>query len=97
MKCLLKGKIMESSVVNGNYFTNIAQPSVDEFAQPSMFRVMSQVTLGAINDLVQLQVSFSGYIKNRPYKDKTTGENKVYVDQVLYMKAEPYLGTSKTN
>jgi hypothetical protein len=95
MKCLLKGKIVDSQLVNGNYFTNIAQPSVDEFAQPSMFRVMSLMTLGAINDLVQLQISFSGYIKNRPYKDKQTGENKVYVDQILYMRAEPYLGQSK--
>lgn len=95
MKALLKGKILESKLVKDKTFTTIAQPAADEYQQPSQFKVMSVGTLGNIGDLVALQVNMSGYIKMRPYKDKNTGENKVYEDQILYLSAAPYTGAIK--
>jgi hypothetical protein len=92
MQALLKGKIVESNFINNKTYTTIAEPSADEYSQPNSFKVQSEHPLGNNNDIVNLKVTFGGYIKKKDYKDKQTGQAKVFTEQILFLSALPHNG-----
>jgi hypothetical protein len=83
MQALLKGKIVESNFINNKTYTTIAEPSADEYSQPNSFKVQSEHPLGNNNDIVNLKVTFGGYIKKKA---------KVFTEQILFLSALPHNG-----
>lgn len=87
MKAALSGKIVSQKIVGTRTQTIIAEPSQDEYAQPSSFKVLSDYSLGQDGHIVKLHCEFNGFVKSKTYNDKATGQPKVYEEQILFINA----------
>jgi hypothetical protein len=81
----MKGRIESSRQYQGNYYTRITTPAKDEFAKPSQFEIRSKSPLGDAQSMFQGFVEISGFIRDRKFTDKTTGEVKEYADKTVIL------------
>jgi len=91
MQAILKGKIVSQEFINGNNYSVVAEAAKDAYSQPSSYKIKSVQQLGQNEQEVTLSVEIGGYIKHTNYKDKETGQPKVYDNQVIYLTAVPYV------
>ena len=69
------GKIDESRVYDGNYYSKLITPAIDEYSSPSVVEVRSRRSLGTVGDVVDIFCNLGGYrAKSYTYVDKQTNE-----------------------
>lgn len=81
----LTGVRVESSEIyqNKNY-TIVSVPAPDAYSHPSKFRVTSDRALGVIGSVLDLDCSIRGMVRPKKYVDKTTGQQKEYIETDVY-------------
>lgn len=63
---------------NGNYLTKVRTPSPDGFSAGSAFIVTSKRKLGVKDEEIKEQFQLNGWVTERNYTDKKTGELRVF-------------------
>lgn len=89
MNFTLKGRIEEIEFYNGKYINFIATPAPDPYSQPSSYKVHTDTQVGNAGMEVTLDITVSGYVRKKPYKDKVTGQPKVYWEDNVILKGRP--------
>ncbi|MBB6523902.1 hypothetical protein [Pseudoteredinibacter isoporae] len=79
----LKGKITHEQFHNGQYFYRIIEAAPDQYSQPNSFKVKSGTQLGQVGNEVQINVRVTGFVREKPYTDKTTGQQKVFEEKIV--------------
>lgn len=83
----MNGRIEFSEFYNGKYISLITTPAPDPYSQPSKFKVNSESQLGAIGQEVSLDVTVSGFVREKPYTDKQTGQRKIFHEDNVILRA----------
>lgn len=87
MKFTMKCRIDTSEIYNNRHTTVVTTPAPDSYSQPSSFKVFSDSALGAIGNEVELDVSVRGFVREKRYKDKNTGQEKVFQEDNVFLDA----------
>jgi hypothetical protein len=85
MQFKLKGRIDHTEFYNGNHMHVITTPAPDAYSQPSSFKVRGPVQLGPVGQEIETHVQLSGFVRRKPYKDKQTGQDKVYWEDNVFL------------
>lgn len=80
MQLIIECRIDQSEVHNNRYFTTVTTPAPDAFSHPSRFRVSSNQPLGSPGQAVKLTCRVSGIVREKSYRDKNTGQPKIFHD-----------------
>lgn len=81
----LKCRIDSTDFYNGKHYTYVSTPAPDEYSKPDSFKLLSDKPLGNIGDEIQPTVSLTGYIRNKKYRDSSTGEMKSFMEDVTFL------------
>jgi hypothetical protein len=81
----MKARIDSSEFHNDRYTTQVTTPAPDNYSQPSSFKLSSSKELGPVKGEITVMVSVRGFIKHKPYKDKNTGQNKVFHEANVFL------------
>lgn len=82
----LKCRIDSSDFYNGNHYTYVSTPAPDQYSSPASFKLLSDKPLGNKGDEIEPTVSISGFVRQKRYKDKNTGEMKTFMEDVTFLK-----------
>ncbi|MGH1463547.1 MAG: hypothetical protein K6L74_07505 [Neptuniibacter sp.] len=82
---LFQGKITQARQYQGKHYTRVVTPAPDQYSQPSSFEIRSSNLMGHIGQEVSGYLTMSGYVRERPYTDKNTGEMKTASDKVVFL------------
>lgn len=77
------GRIDSQRHYQGKYYTQLTTPAPDEYSRPSQFEVRSEAPLGQIGTEWRGKLRASGFIRQRQYTDKQTGELKYVADKTV--------------
>lgn len=88
VKFQLTGRIESSENINGKYHSVLATPAEDAYSKPNAFKLRSDYALGNQGEEVTCDVELTGYVREKPYKDKDTGYSKVYREPNVFMDAK---------
>jgi len=84
MEITLNGRIESVEQVSGAsglfYNTVVAIPAVDMYSRPDQYKLVSDFMPGTKGEEVSLKCNVSSFVKSKPYKDKNTGQNKVFLE-----------------
>ncbi len=84
----VKGKIITIETMGKDqdktYYHQLALPGKDEYDSPSGMIVSSSKMLGGEEQVVEMLVEFSGFLKRVRYIDKKTGEEKEFLQRNYY-------------
>lgn len=83
-----KAQIKKTLFLNGHHYTVIVVPAADAYSQPTSYKVKSAAPLGQTGQEITCNVTMSGFVREKPYKDKDTGQQKIYDEQVVNFEAE---------
>lgn len=73
-QALIVGRIQEVRKGQGEFYTVIKMPTVDEYSSSEPVEVSSKSRLGNPGEDVRVLVQLGGYIRTAEVKDKETGE-----------------------
>lgn len=90
MKFLMNARIEKTLYINNRYTAVVTTPAKDQYSKPSSFKLQSDERLGDVGQECTFEVEVSGFVKENNYKDKQTGESKVYYDGNVYLEAKPH-------
>ena len=77
----LVGRIDQQRQHNNFIYTQVTTPAPDAYSMPSQFEIRSVQPLGPIGQEFKGRVRISGFIRQRQYNDKNTGELKQVADK----------------
>lgn len=80
MKSQLSGRIEDTQFHNGTYTTILTEAAADAYSQPSSFKLRSDMELGPIGAEISVELEIRGFVRRKPYKDKQTGQPKVFLE-----------------
>lgn len=83
MKC----RIDFSEFHNGRYSTYVTTPAPDAYTQPSSYRLYSESQLGNSGSEITVTCTIRGFIRNKSYQDKQTGQQKVFHEDNVFFDA----------
>lgn len=86
---ILKGRIDHIQLHEGRYFHVVTTPAPDAYTKPSRYKLSSRQQLGTEGAEITVQVTISGSVFEKSYRDKQTGIQKVYHEANVYMDAVP--------
>jgi hypothetical protein len=78
------GRIDSSEFYNGNHYISLSTPAEDAYSKPSTFKIQSEKALGGIGEEIQVEIKISGYVKEKTYTDKNTGEIKKFSEPHVF-------------
>lgn len=76
-----KVRVEWSKTESNGTFTKIVVPAPDEFSKPMSIKCKSASPIGNPESLISVKLRFSGYVDERPYNDKSTGQRLVFTEQ----------------
>lgn len=79
----LVGRIDGQRQHNQNFYTRVTAPAPDEYSMPSQFEIRSTQPLGPIGQEFKGKIRVSGFVKDRQYTDRNTGELKMAADKTV--------------
>lgn len=85
MQFQMLARIDSSEFHNQRYYTVVTTPAPDAFSHPARFKVQSQQPIGQVGQNLKLTVAVSGIVRERPYRDKQTGQQKVFQEGDVYL------------
>ena len=85
MKFKLKCRIDRTELYNGKHIANVSTPSAYQYSSPNSFKIYSERPLGNVGDEIEPVVQMTGFIRQRKYNDKQTGQEKIYYDDVTFL------------
>lgn len=85
----LKGRVDFVQLHEGAYFTVVTTPAPDAYSKPSRYKLRSASQLGVPGQEITVDVTVSGSVYEKNYRDKQTGINKVFHEANVYMDAAP--------
>lgn len=85
LKFQARGRIDHVEFHNGNHYTIVTTPSLDEFSAPSRFKLRSQQPIGQPGQTVDFTAVLSGTVRPKQYIDKQTGMQKIYQEADTYI------------
>jgi hypothetical protein len=91
----IKGRIQHTEFYNGKHTTVIQTPAQDAYSHPQSFKIRSEAPFGNVGDEMTADVTIRGNCRQKPYRDKQTGEQKYFWDDNVYLDAYP-VGTFKS-
>lgn len=74
MEVKFRARIEKVTQYNGAFYYVVAKPAEDQYSMPSRFRVRCATDLGQIGTEHEFLVKLTGYVKNRQYRDRDTGQ-----------------------
>lgn len=86
---ILKGRIDHIQMHEGRYFHVVTTPAPDAYSKPSRYKLASRQQLGTEGAEVTVQVTISGSVYEKNYRDKNTGIQKVFHEANVFMDAVP--------
>lgn len=96
----ITGRIDDSQFDNSNgnntYRTLITTAAPDAYSQPSSYKVISDVALGAIGSEVNLDVTMTGFVRKKPYNDKKTNQPKTFWEDNYTLRARQAQARAKS-
>lgn len=90
MKVTIQGRIEHSEFYNQFYTIILAVPAVDQYSQPSTYKLRSKQPMGNVGDEVTTHVTFRGFVRRKPYTDKQTGEAKVFWEDNVFFDVDSF-------
>ena len=85
MQVELTGKITKQAFHNGTHTTLLMTPAADAYSQPSTYKLKSDNALGNEGDEVTATCEMRGFVRNKQYRDKNTGQPKEFdEDNVIF-------------
>ncbi len=88
MNFTMKCRIDETEFYNGKHYTTVQTAAPDLYSKPSSYRLQSQQPLGSAGNEITVDIAISGNVFKRPYVDKSTGQQKQYVESKVYFDAQ---------
>ena len=85
MKFKLKCRIDRTEVYNGKHICNVSTPAADPYSKPDSYKIYSERPLGNVGDEIEPTVLLTGYIREKKYNDKNTGQQKIYYEDVTFL------------
>ena len=85
LKFKLKCRIDRSEFYNNKHILNVTIPSSDQYSKPNSFKIYSERPLGNVGEEIEPTVEMTGYIREKKYNDKQTGQQKVYYEDVTFL------------
>jgi hypothetical protein len=90
----LKCRINRTELYNGKHIANVSTPAPDQYSSPNSFKIYSERPLGNVGDEIEPVVQMTGFIRQRKYIDKATGQEKTYYDDSTFLNfVEPQQAT----
>jgi len=81
----LKCRIDRSEFYNNKHIVNVSTPAVDAYSKPNSYKLYSERPLGNVGDEIDVSIELTGYIREKKYNDKQTGQQKVYYEDVTFL------------
>lgn len=85
----LKGRVDFVQLHEGSYFHTVTTPAPDAYSKPSRYKLRSPQQLGSVGAEITVDVTISGSVYEKNYRDKQTGINKIFHEANVYMDASP--------
>ena len=85
MKFKVKCRIDRTEFYNGKHIINVSTPAPDEYSKPNGFKIYSSRPLGNVGDEIEPTVEMTGFIREKKYNDKNTGQQKTYYEDVTFL------------
>lgn len=85
MQFNMLARIESSEFYNNRYFTVVTTPAPDAYSHPSKFKVTSPQPIGQPHQTFELTCQVSGVVREKSFRDKTTGQNKVFNEADVYL------------
>lgn len=73
---------------NGAFFHIVTTPAQDAYSKPSSFKLRSPQQLGNAGNEVTLDVTVSGSVFKKNYRDSQTGIQKQFHEANVYLEAQ---------
>lgn len=86
---VLRGRIDHIQLHEGKYFHVVTTPAPDAYSKPSRYKLASSQQLGNEGSEITVQVTVSGSVFEKQYRDKQSGIQKIYHEANVYMNAVP--------
>lgn len=87
----LTGRIEDSQYDNRNgntvYRTLITAPAPDAYSQPSSYKLVSDTSLGGNGSEITVDVTMTGFIRKKDYRDKETNQPKTFWEDNYTLRA----------
>lgn len=83
MVMALVARIDQQRQHQNKLYTQVTTPAPDEYSMPSQFEIRSDHPLGPIGTEFRGKIRASGFIRQRQYTDKNTGELKQVADKTV--------------
>ncbi len=77
-------RIEKSEFYNGKQFTVVSSPAPDAFSHPSRYRFSSDQPLGQIGQLVDVDCTMKGLVREKSFQDRQTGQMKKFDECDVY-------------
>lgn len=85
MKFKLKCRIDRTDFYNNKHIANVSTPAPDQYSKPNSFKIYSERALGNVGDEIDVMVAMTGFIREKKYNDKATGQQKTYYEDVTFL------------
>ena len=85
MNFKIKCRIDRTEFYNNKHIINVSTPAIDTYSKPNAFKIYSSKPLGNAGDEIEPMVELSGFIRQKKYNDKQTGQEKVYFEDVTFL------------
>ena len=94
MNFKLKCRIDRTEFYNNKHIVNVSTPAPDQYSKPNSFKIYSDKPLGNVGDEIEPTVSMTGFIREKKYNDKNTGQQKIYYEDVTFLNfVEPQISS----
>lgn len=78
------GRIERTRIHDGKRYTVIATPAPDPYSKGDSYVMRSKSQLGTVGEIVTVYARMSGYVRQKEYKNKDTGEINKYDESNVY-------------
>lgn len=86
---VLKARVDHVQLHEGAFYHVVTTPAPDAYSKPSRYKLRSKDQLGTVGAEITVDVTVSGSVYEKNYRDKQTGINKVFHEANVYMDASP--------
>lgn len=77
-------RIEKGEFYNGKQYTVVSAPAPDSFSHPSRYRFTSDQQLGQVGQMIDVDCTMKGLVREKSFVDRTTGQQKKFDECDVY-------------
>jgi hypothetical protein len=83
-------RIEKGEFFNGKQYTVVSSPAPDAFSHPSRYKLTSDQQLGQVGQLIDVDCTMKGLVREKSFTDRATGQQKKFDECDVYFDVYAY-------